>query len=126
LGLCPTLAFRTLLPQSTDSWAAGKETDMASLADPAATVQQYIDAFRCIQHRRRHGNGRDLPNHVTLGKPLHANITDGAAYVVVPATMTFKLKGQQVTQSGTVLTVALRKLPAGWRIASWAWAKGTV
>jgi hypothetical protein len=38
--------------------------------------------------------------------------------------MSFKLKGKQVTQSGAVFTVALRNLPAGWRIASWAWDKG--
>ena len=63
--------------------------------------------------------------HATLGKPLHNNITGDAAYVVVPATMTFELKGQQIKQSGAVFTVALRKLPAGWRLASWAWAKGT-
>jgi hypothetical protein len=30
-----------------------------------------------------------------------------------------------VTQSGAIFTVALRRVPAGWRIASWAWAKGT-
>jgi hypothetical protein len=63
--------------------------------------------------------------HVTLGKPLHANVTANAAYVVVPATMTFKLKGKPVTQSDAFFTVALRKLPGGWRLASWAWTKGT-
>jgi ketosteroid isomerase-like protein len=62
--------------------------------------------------------------HVTLGKALHNNVTGDAAYVVVPATMTFELKGKQIKQSGAVFTVALRKLPAGWRLASWAWAKG--
>ena len=62
---------------------------------------------------------------VTLGKPLHVNVTGDAAYVVVPATMRFNVQGKQVTQSGAVFTVALRKLPAGWRIASWAWAKGS-
>lgn len=62
---------------------------------------------------------------VTLGKPLHANVTGDAAYVVFPATMTFELKGKQITQSGALFTVALRKLSAGWRLASWAWAKGT-
>ena len=61
---------------------------------------------------------------VTLGKALHNNVTGDAAYVVVPATMTFELKGKQITQSGAVFTVALRKLPAGWRLASWAWTKG--
>jgi ketosteroid isomerase-like protein len=63
--------------------------------------------------------------HVVLGKPPHANVTGDAAYVVVPCTMTFKLKGKQVTQSGAAFTVALRKLPAGWRLASWAWTKGS-
>jgi ketosteroid isomerase-like protein len=62
---------------------------------------------------------------VTLGEPLHNTITGDNAYVVVPATMTFKVQGQQVTQTSAVFIVALRKLPEGWRIASWAWAKGT-
>jgi hypothetical protein len=61
---------------------------------------------------------------VTLDKPLHANVTGDAAYVVVPATMKFRLRGKQVTQSGALFTVALRQFPEGWRIASWAWAKG--
>ncbi len=62
---------------------------------------------------------------VTLGEPLHNNITGDSAYVVVPASMTFKINNQQVVQNGAVFTVALRKLADGWRIASWAWAKGT-
>jgi hypothetical protein len=40
------------------------------------------------------------------------------------ATMTFKVHGQQIAQSGATYTVALRKLAAGWRIRAWAWAKG--
>jgi hypothetical protein len=62
---------------------------------------------------------------VTLGEPLHNNVTSDSAYVVVPATMTFKVHGQQVTQTGAIFTVALRKLAEGWRITAWAWAKGT-
>jgi ketosteroid isomerase-like protein len=62
---------------------------------------------------------------VTLGEPLHNNITGDSAYVVVPASMTFKLHGKQVTQTGAFFTVALRKLAEGWRIAAWAWSKGT-
>ena len=61
---------------------------------------------------------------VTLGEPLHNNTTGESAYVVVPATMTFKVQGQHVKQTGAVFTVALRKLTEGWRIAAWAWAKG--
>jgi hypothetical protein len=62
---------------------------------------------------------------VTLGEPLHNNTTGDSAYVVVPATMTFKVRGQQVTQTGAIFTVALRRLAEGWRIGAWAWAKGT-
>lgn len=36
-----------------------------------------------------------------------------------------KVHGKQITQSGAVFTLALRQLGDGWRIAAWAWAKGT-
>ena len=62
---------------------------------------------------------------VTLGEPLHSNVTGDSAYLVFPATMTFKMDDKQVTQSGAFFTVALRKLAEGWRIAAWAWTKGT-
>src|SRR6476646_3676349 len=55
---------------------------------------------------------------VTLGEPLHNNVTGDSAYVVFPAIMTFKAGGKQVTQSGAFFTVALRKLAEGWRIAA--------
>lgn len=61
---------------------------------------------------------------VTLGEPVHNNVTGDTAYAVVPATMTFDLDGKQVTQTGAMFTVALRELADGWRIAAWAWTKG--
>ncbi|HEY4130921.1 MAG TPA: nuclear transport factor 2 family protein [Gemmatimonadaceae bacterium] len=61
---------------------------------------------------------------ITIGEPLHNNTTKDSAYVVIPATMTFKVRGQKVTQTGAIFTVALRQLAEGWRIAAWAWAKG--
>ncbi len=61
---------------------------------------------------------------VTIGTPLHANVTGDSAYAVVPASMTFKLRGKQITQSGAIFTTAFRKLEDGWRITAWAWAKG--
>ena len=65
-------------------------------------------------------------NHyvVTLGAPLHADVSGDAAYVVSPATMTFKLRGRQITQTGALFTTALSKQAGGWRITAWAWAKG--
>ena len=86
---------------------------------PTATQHWYRD----VLIEGEHLGAKDY--NVTLGKPTHANVTGDAAYVVVPATMKFKLRDKQVTQSGAAFTVALRKLPVGWRIASWAWVKGT-
>jgi ketosteroid isomerase-like protein len=85
---------------------------------PTATKDWYRDVLVEGEHLGASGY------HVTLGAPQHANVTGDAAYVVSPATMTFKLKGQQVTQSGALFTTALRKVAGDWRIAAWAWAKG--
>lgn len=62
--------------------------------------------------------------HITLSEPRHVDVTGDYAYVVAPATMTFDLRGKQVTQTGAVFTVALRKVGADWRLTAWAWAKG--
>jgi hypothetical protein len=61
---------------------------------------------------------------IALGEPSHVDVSSDSGYVVVPATMTFKVHGRQITQSGATYTVALRRLAAGWRIRAWAWAKG--
>jgi ketosteroid isomerase-like protein len=62
---------------------------------------------------------------VALGEPSHVEVKGDSGYVVVPATLTFSLHGKQMTQSGAVFTVALRRFVEGWRIRAWAWAKGT-
>ena len=51
--------------------------------------------------------------YITLGPPLHNDITGDSAYVVIPATMTFQVKGQKVAQTGALFTVALRKTAGG-------------
>ncbi len=62
--------------------------------------------------------------HITLGEPKHVDVNGDYAYVVAPAAMTFDLRGQQVTQTGSVYTAALRKVGPDWRLTAWAWAKG--
>jgi hypothetical protein len=52
------------------------------------------------------------------------DVTNDNAYVVVPATMTFQLRGQPMTQTGSLYTVALRRIESDWRLTAWAWAKG--
>ena len=86
---------------------------------PTASEDWYRDAMTEGEHLGATGYS------VVLGEPLHVQITGDSAYVVVPTTMSFKVHGRQVTQSGATFTVALHKVNDGWRIASWAWAKGT-
>jgi ketosteroid isomerase-like protein len=62
--------------------------------------------------------------NIRLGEQQHVDVTGDYAYVVVPTTMTFTLRGNRVTQSGSVYTVALRKVGAVWLLTAWAWAKG--
>jgi ketosteroid isomerase-like protein len=60
---------------------------------------------------------------VTLGAALHIDVTADFAYVVVPANYKFKKNGKLVQETGSMLTIALQKSEAGWRMTGWAWAK---
>ena len=59
-------------------------------------------------------------------EPLHNIVTGDSAYVVVPATMKFQ-SGRQADYAiwRGLYGDASRKLAERWRIAAWAWAKGT-
>lgn len=61
---------------------------------------------------------------VQLGEPSHCAVTGDAAYVVMPATMTFTQRGRHIAQAGASFTAALRHDGGTWRIAAWAWTKG--
>lgn len=61
---------------------------------------------------------------IELGEAQHVDVTGDTAYVVAPASMTFDLRGTQVRQSGSMYTVALRRVGPQWRLTAWAWAKG--
>lgn len=85
---------------------------------PTAALDWYRDVLA-------EGKAHGASNYVVgLGSPLHNNETGDAAYVVIPATMSFDLKGVRVNQKDAVFTIALRKIENGWRITAWAWAKG--
>ncbi len=86
---------------------------------PTATQDWYRD----VQVEGEHAGASGYL--ITLGEPWHVNVTGDRGYVVVPATMTFRLQGTPVTQTGSTFTAALRKLDAGWRVMAWAWAKGS-
>jgi hypothetical protein len=53
---------------------------------------------------------------VTLRAPKHLDVVADRAYVVVPADYTYKQEGKEMKQTSSILTVALHKGSAGWRI----------
>lgn len=85
---------------------------------PSAPLDWYEDVL--VEGRHAGASGYS----VSLGEPTHNVATGDRAYFVAPATMTFALKGQKVTQVGATFTVALTWRNDRWLIAAWAWAKG--
>jgi ketosteroid isomerase-like protein len=85
---------------------------------PTATEDWYKDMLIEGEHLGASGFA------ATLAEPRHVDVNGNNAYAVVPLSMTFEVQNKQITQSGATLTVALRKLTDGWRIAAWALAKG--
>jgi ketosteroid isomerase-like protein len=61
---------------------------------------------------------------VTLGKPRHLDVTGDRAYVVVPASLTFKDHGKAMAEPAAVWTFVLQKSGGSWRITAWAWGAG--
>jgi len=58
-----------------------------------------------------------------LGEPWSVDVTGDRAYVVSPATYSFKQHGKTIKEPNAVFTTALRKTAAGWRITGWTWSK---
>jgi ketosteroid isomerase-like protein len=61
---------------------------------------------------------------VTLGKARHVDVTGDRAYVVVPASLSYKTQGKAMQVTGSVWTFVLQKIGGSWRITAWAWGGG--
>ncbi len=59
--------------------------------------------------------------HVAEGKPSHVDVTADRAYVVMPSTLSYVVKGKKVTEPTATWSFALKK-EKGWVITGWAWA----
>jgi hypothetical protein len=82
------------LPAQDRSWTDRRHTYGMG---PTAAEDWYRDVLVAAEHE----GARDY--FVTLGEPLHANVTGAGAYVVLPASMRFTVRGKEVTQSGALL-----------------------
>ena len=57
----------------------------------------------------------------TIGKPKRFVVNGDRAYVVVPATFGYTMKGKPVKLTA-IATFSLHKTASGWRITAWSWA----
>lgn len=64
-----------------------------------------------------------MSGKVEFADPTVAEVDGDHAYVVSPSIITFKTKDGQIKNAGT-FTFALVKQADGWKIASWAYARG--
>ncbi|MCV7279645.1 nuclear transport factor 2 family protein [Mycolicibacterium flavescens] len=80
------------------------------------------DWYRDVASESAHTGASEY--QVSLGDSLHSSVSGDHAYIVLPASMTFTLRGTPVTQLGAFFTAALRRLDGEWRISAWAWTKG--
>jgi ketosteroid isomerase-like protein len=84
----------------------------------ASACADWVAAFDAENKRGGIANGV-----VTLHTPWHVAVAGDRAYVVVPANYVYKQNGKPGMESGSILTVALQKIAARWRITGWSWAQ---
>jgi hypothetical protein len=58
---------------------------------------------------------------IAVGVPGRLDVESSFAYLVVPVTLSYNKGSKPVKEKG-VVTMALHKGDAGWRITGWAWA----
>jgi len=58
-----------------------------------------------------------------MGMPWHVFVTGDNAYISAPFDYHYNQKGQTVRETGSALTVTLKKTANGWRITAWAHTK---
>jgi len=61
--------------------------------------------------------------HVAIGAATRTEVGGDTAYVIVPATYTFK-QGGAAMRAAAQMTFALKKEPSGWLIQGWTWTGG--
>ena len=107
-------------------------SSVAACASPAWIIDDFpphewqgptacADWARAFQQSAKEADITD--NNITLAAPWHIDVTGDRAYVVIPTRYTYKQQGKSMVENGSIFTMVMRRLPAGWRISSWAWAE---
>ena len=78
-----------------------------------------FDRWVADQHKEALADAR-TDEKVVLGRTRRAEIADGNAYVIVPATYSYTVKGVAMAEPSQ-MTFVLKNARSGWKIAAWAW-----
>jgi hypothetical protein len=62
---------------------------------------------------------------VWFGPAKHLDVMGDRAYVVLPASYSYKQNGKATKEAGAMITITLQKSGNDWRVTAWAWSKGT-
>jgi hypothetical protein len=116
--------------------AAFNKDDMKAMAADCAASASIIDEFAPYTWQGATacadwGKDADALNAkmgitdaiLTPAKPWTLEVTGDRAYAVIPTKLTFKMKGKNQKEAGSVWTFALQKSAEGWKIAAWTWSK---
>jgi ketosteroid isomerase-like protein len=77
---------------------------------------QWLKGYRAYAVKASVTDGK-----IAIGVPTHLDVESSFAYLVVPVTLSYN-KGSEPIKENGVITMALHKGDAGWRITGWAWA----
>jgi len=132
LGAAQDPGIMATVNQFVDAFNRGDAKEAASACAPSASI---IDDFPPYQWQGLNACANWFAAYnvmakkdgitdgiVTLAHPWHVDVTGSRAYVVAPANYTYRVHGKATSLNGSVFTLVLSKLDAGWRITGWAWA----
>jgi hypothetical protein len=106
-----------------DMAAAAMTTDATMIDEFPPHAWSGPDAFKrwLADFAATNKAGNVTGGKVKLGDPIVAEATGDVAYVVAPATETYKQNGARMAETARMV-FALRREGGTWKIASWAWA----
>ena len=85
----------------------------------SGSVQKWLGDYGKDAGARGISGGR-----IDYGKPIQANATSGAAYVVMPTTYRFTQGGKKMAGAGSMTFVMARR-GGEWKISSWTYSGAT-
>ena len=82
----------------------------------AGSVQKWAGDYTKNAEVRGVTGGR-----MDYGKPIHAASDGSSAYIVLPTTYRFTMKGAKMAGAGS-MTFVMNRVGDGWKIASWTYS----